>query len=122
MDLFTEGGWTTYPTALFGLATIAIGWLQAMQPQRRLFPLGATMGGLTVSMGLLGVMKGFAGVVQASVNAEAADVKTIVTACATQALNNAVLTSGVLTLALLGGAVAAARLAMAKAPGPTPAT
>lgn len=114
MDFFIEGGWTMYPTALFGVLTVVSSLVLAVRPEVRFVPLFLSLSALTFMTGFLGTMVGLTGVVKATANADAADVKAIVTACATQSLNSLMLASIFVVLAILAVASGALRLALAR--------
>ncbi|MFZ5446653.1 MAG: hypothetical protein ACOZQL_42085 [Myxococcota bacterium] len=110
-DLFLEGGWTMYPTMLFGALMLGVSGLIAARPERRFVPLLLSLGGLSLFSGFLGTMWGLTGMVKAFANAAPADVRTIMTACATQALNSLLLAALLVTLSLVGAALGAVRVA-----------
>jgi hypothetical protein len=109
-DFFAEGGGTMFPTALFGLLAVTASLLLAARPERRFLPLLLSLS----APGFLGTMWGLTGVVKAAANAAAADVQTIVAACATQALNSLLLACVFVVLAMLGASSGALRGAMGR--------
>lgn len=112
--LFTEGGWTMVPTMLFGLLTLGVSALIAVRPERRFVPLLVSLGSLSLFSGFLGTMWGLTGMVKAFENAAAADVRAIMTACATQALNSLLLAALLVTLSLIGASLGALRVARSR--------
>lgn len=118
-DLFSEGGWTTYPTALFGALTVLSSLVLAARPERRFVPLLVSLCALTMMTGFLGTMWGAAGLVKSAANAAPADAQALMSACATQALNSLLLASACVALALLGAASGALRVSLAPARAPT---
>ncbi|MDP1824448.1 MAG: hypothetical protein Q8L48_14435 [Archangium sp.] len=111
-DFFAEGGWTMYPTMLFGALTVGWSLVLAARPERRFVPLFLALGALTTMTGFLGTLWGLTGLVKASANAAPADVQTIMSACATQALNSLLLGSVLVVVATLGAASGALRVAL----------
>jgi predicted lysophospholipase L1 biosynthesis ABC-type transport system permease subunit len=109
-DIFDEGGWTMYPTALFGALTVLVSLVLAVRPERRFVSLSA----LTVMTGVVGVMWGLTGMVKAATNAAPQDLQTIVAACATQALNSLLLAFVLVVVATLGATSGALRVAIAR--------
>lgn len=112
LDVFLEGGWTTYPTALFGLGALAAGVMVAANPSRRFVPLLISLCSLTTGAGVMGTMWGLTGVIKVIGNAAADDVRTLTLACATQALNSSLLASVFVVLALLAASSGALRHAL----------
>lgn len=112
--LFSEGGWTMYPTMLFGLLTLCVSALIAARPERRFVPLLVSLGSLSLFSGFLGTMWGLTGMVKAFENAAPEDTRTIMTACATQALNSLLLAALLVTLSLVGASLGAVRVAMTR--------
>jgi dihydrodipicolinate synthase/N-acetylneuraminate lyase len=110
-EFFSEGGWTMYPTALFGLVAIVASFMLALRPERRFVPLVVSLGCLTLLTGFLGTMWGLKGVAKATANAAPADMKEIVTACAIQALSSLQLATVMVVIAAMGAVSAAFRLA-----------
>lgn len=113
-DLFDEGGWTMYPTALFGALTVLVSLVLAVRPERRFVPLFVSLSALTVMTGVVGVMWGLTGMVKAATNAAPQDLQTIVAACATQALNSLLLAFVLVVFATLGATSGALRVAIAR--------
>jgi hypothetical protein len=113
-DFYGDGGWTMYPTTLFGLLTVVSALVLALRPERRFLPLFLSLSALTLMTGFLGTMWGVTGLVKAAANADPADVKTIMTACATQALNSLMLGSIFVVVAILAVASGALRVALAR--------
>lgn len=111
LEFFGEGGWTMYPTALFGLMAIAASFVLAVRPERRFVPLVVSLGCLTLLTGFLGTMWGLTGVVKAAANAAPEDVKDIVSACATQALSSLRLATVMVVIAAMGAVSGAFRVA-----------
>ncbi len=100
-----------FPTAFFGALAVLCSMLIASKPERRFVPLFLSLNALTLMAGFVGTMVGVSGVVRATANADAADLKMIVTACAIQALNSLTLASALVVLALLGATAGAVRVA-----------
>lgn len=115
LDLYTEGGWTMFPTTLFGFLAMGAAAVIALRPERRFVPLVISLSVMTLCTAFLGSVIGVFGVVKATANAAPADVSTIVTACATQALSSLLVAFVCLTLANLGTAAGALRHALARA-------
>jgi hypothetical protein len=113
-QLFSEGGWTMYPTALFGALAVLASLVIAARPERRYVPLLVSLCALTVATGFLGTMWGATGLVKALENAAPEDARVIVLACATQALNSLLLASICVVLAILGATSGALRVSLAK--------
>jgi hypothetical protein len=113
-NFFDEGGWTMYPTMLFGALTVLSALALALRPERRFVPLFLSLSGLTIMTGLLGTMWGVTGIVKAYANADVADVKTIMTACATQALNSLLLALVMVVMGILGATSGALRVALTR--------
>ena len=76
-QFFDEGGWTMFPTMLFGVLTV------------------------------IASLKAYA-------NADVADLKMIMTACATQALNSLLLASVLVVFGILGATSGALRVAISR--------
>jgi hypothetical protein len=112
LELFSEGGWTMFPTTLFGLLSLGAAALVAVRPERRFVPLVIASGVMTLCTALLGSVIGVLGVVRAAANAPAADVVAIVSACAVQALASLLVAFLCLTLASVGAAIGAGRHAL----------
>lgn len=113
-EFYQEGGWTMFPATLFGVLAVLSSLLLAVRPERRFVPLFLSLNGLTLMTGLLGTLWGLTGVVKAATNADPMDVKLIVSACATQALNTLLLGLMFVVAALLGAALGAGRVALAR--------
>ncbi len=114
-NFFDEGGWTMFPTLLFGGLTVLASLVLAWRPERRFIPLFLSLSALTLMTGFLGTMWGVTGLVKAWANADIADVQMIMTACATQALNSLLLASVLVVIAVLGATSGALRVAVARA-------
>ena len=112
LDLYTEGGWTMFPTTLFGFLAMGAAAVIALRPERRFVPLVISLSVMTLCTAVLGSVIGVFGVVKATANAAPADVST---ACATQALSSLLVAFVCLTLASLGTAAGALRHALARA-------
>jgi hypothetical protein len=110
-ELYSEGGWTMYPTTLFGVLTVVVALVLAVRPERRFVPLFISTSALTIMTGMLGTVVGLTGVVKAAANADAVDLKEIITACATQALNSMLVALVCVVVALLGVGAGALRVA-----------
>lgn len=121
LDVFLEGGWTTYPTALFGAGAIAAGVVVALRPDRRFVPLLVSLCALTVGSGIMGTMWGLTGIVKVATNAAAEDVRALTLACATQALNSLLLASVCVVIALIAATSGALRVALSPATRPATA-
>lgn len=113
-EFFDEGGWTMYPTMLFGLLAVLASLLLAVRPEARFVPMFVSLCALTFATGFLGTLWGVTGLVKASANADPADVKMIMTACATQALNSLLLASLFLVIGILGATSGAVRFAVTR--------
>ena len=113
-DFFNEGGFTMYPTMLFGLLAVLSSLVLAARPEARYVPMFISLCALTVMTGFLGTMVGVTGLVKASANAAPADMQMIMTACATQALNSLLLASGLVVVGILGATSGAVRFAIAR--------
>lgn len=114
LDLYSEGGWTMFPTTLFGVLAMGAAALIALRPERRFVPLVISLSVMTLCTAMLGSVIGVLGVVKASANAAPADLTTIVTACATQALSSLLVAFLCLALAALGTAAGALRHALVR--------
>lgn len=114
LDLFLEGGWTMFPTTLFGVLAMGASAVIALRPERRFVPLLVSLSMMTLSTAMLGSVIGVLGVVKASANAAPADVSTLVSACATQALSSLLIAFICLSLSSLGTAAGAFRHALLK--------
>lgn len=114
MEFFGEGGWTMYPTALFGLMAVASSLLLAVRPERRFVPLVISLGCLTLLSGFVGTMWGMTGVVKAAANAAPENMKEIVTACAIQALSSLRLASVLVVFTAMGAVSGAFRVAISR--------
>jgi hypothetical protein len=110
-EFFNDGGWTMFPTALFGVLTVVASLVLAVRPERRFVPLVLSLSALTMMTGFLGTMIGLTGVVKATTNAAPADAASIISACATQALNSLMLASLLVVVAFLGVVSSALRVA-----------
>lgn len=113
-DFFDEGGWTMFPTMLFGVLTVIASLVLAVRAERRFIPLFLSLSALTLMTGFLGTMWGVTGLVKAYANADVVDLKTIMTACATQALNSLLLASVLVVIGILGATSGALRVAIAR--------
>jgi hypothetical protein len=111
-EFYAEGGWTMYPTTLFGLLALASAALLVARPERRFVPLFLSLNALTLFTGFLGTLWGLTGAVKATLNAAPADVQTIVGACCTQALSSLLLASVFVVVGLMGAASGAVRVAL----------
>ncbi|MFO0597090.1 MAG: hypothetical protein U0228_17385 [Myxococcaceae bacterium] len=112
LDFYAEGGWTLFPTTLFGILAMGAAAIIAFRPERRFVPLLVALSAVTLCSAFLGSAIGLWGVVKASANAAPADVSAIVSACAVQALSSVLVAFACLTLASLGTALGAVRHAM----------
>ncbi len=119
-DFFNEGGWTMYPTMLFGFLAVLSSLVLAARPERRFVPLVVSLSALTIATGFLGTMWGLTGLVKASANAAPADLQALMTACATQALNSLMLACLCVVVAIVGSTAGALRVAVAR-PAPVAA-
>jgi hypothetical protein len=113
-NFFDEGGWTMFPTMLFGALTVLSSLLLATRPERRFVPMFLSLSALTIMTGFLGTMWGVTGLVKAYANANPADVKMIMTACATQALNSLLLAFVLVVVGVLGATSGALRVALTR--------
>ncbi len=111
-ELFLEGGWTTYPTALFGVLAVVAGVQVARVPTKRFVPLLVSLSALTMTTGFLGTIWGLAGIVKSVGNAAPEDTRMLVLACATQALNSLLIGSMLVVVALIAASSGALRLAL----------
>lgn len=116
LDLFSEGGWTMFPTTLFGFLSMGAAALLALRPEKRFVPLVISLSVVTLCTAMLGSVIGVLGVVKATANAAPADVSTIVTACATQALSSLLVAFLCLSLAAVASATGALRYARQQLP------
>lgn len=114
LDLYSEGGWTMFPTTLFGVLAMGASAVIAFRPERRFIPLVISLSVMTLCTAMLGSVIGVLGVVKAAANAAPIDVSNIVTACATQALGSLLVAFLCLKLASFGTATGAFRHAMLK--------
>jgi hypothetical protein len=58
MEMFHDGGWDMFPTAVAGLLLLAISLQFALAPQRRTVPILVAMNWLTMTCGSLGFIIG----------------------------------------------------------------
>jgi hypothetical protein len=103
-QFFLEGGVGMLPTALFGLASLALAVGYAVRPQPRLFPLVAGSGAAALLAGALGMMLGFKATVSAIVGRPPAapeQVQLITLAGLYESANNLVLALALTTLVAL---------------------
>lgn len=110
-DFYSEGGWTMYPTTLFGMLAVISSIILAARPERRFVPLVLSLDALTLFTGFLGTMWGLTGVVKSVANADAAGQQELIIGCATQALSSLLLACALVCLAILCAASGALRLA-----------
>ncbi len=112
-ELFADGGYSLWPTTLFGLLAVASAVAVALRPGPRFVPLLLWLGTLTTLSAGLGLCLGLAGVVDATVAAAPEVRAELITACTAQALVNVavglVLLAGAAMVATTGALRLAAR-------------
>lgn len=113
-EFFLEGGWTMYPTSVFGSLTVLAALLIAARPERRYVPLLVSLGVLSVISGLFGVSVGMIEVLKASAHMDGIDRSTVVLAGTAEALTNVVLAFILLTVAMMAASIGAVRVALSR--------
>jgi len=116
-DFFEAGGWGMYPTALFGFAFVASGFLFAFRPESRFAPIVFCAGVAALGAGILGTAVGFVTTFRyVQTVAPAEQVKIALLGCA-ESLNNLVLALMLAIPTALLALVGVTRAAMKRSPG-----
>jgi len=108
-EFFIEGGWGMYPTLAFGAVLLAAAGWYAVRPERRIVPLLAALGIVTMSAGLLGFATGLRATCHYVTAVEQRPALAI--AGFGESLANVVLALALVTMAALAACLGAWRLA-----------
>lgn len=108
-EAFREGGWGMFPTLFFGLALVGVGVRYALAPERRLVPLLAGLGLVTLLAGTLGFAVGLQVTFQGFAGSDPPARLALVGIA--ESLQNVVLALALVLLATLAACAGALRLA-----------
>lgn len=110
-EMFHEGGWGMFPTAIFGVLLVVAALAYAARPEKRFVPLQISLGIMTLAAGSLGFVTGLIKSLHALGEVKAEE-RFIWLIGLGESLNNVALAFIFVVLAVLVASVGALRIAL----------
>lgn len=111
IEIFKNGGFGMFPTALFGLILLAVSARYAVRPDKRMVPLQLALGILTLATGALGFVTGLITTTKHLWELPADRMGLVAAVGFGESLHNLALAFALVALGALAACVGAARIA-----------